>query len=624
MKKKSIKFKISMLYISLIIVMLILGAASLWNMYAIRQSVTNLITTNYNSIERITSMKEALDAQKLEIMLYIYDNENSRVHRENFDGYDRTFMSNYSEEYKTIVIPKEVEIIKEISGCYESFGDSFDELMSLEIDGVKETEKKLEYFNENIYPLYTSTNNALNELLKSNEKALFERQNEATDVIQFSIKILLSLFVITGGISYITSKFYTNRLLKPIYEVTENIKSIRQGNMNRKTAVEAGDELGVLCAEFNNMTQRLSEFEQSTMGSLMEEKNRTFAVMRSITEPMVIIDEKSNITLMNRSFEKLFSTTIEESFGKHFLEVVSSGGLFDELSKINYRSEKFSEQIVKFIKNGKTKYYNVMVTPFHYCNGNDEKFSEIIVFYDITEMKELEKMRSDFIATVSHEFKTPLTSIVMGADLLSIVGGDKLNSEQIEIINTIKEDSDRLCTLVNDLLELSKIESAEGVYNFSKCNMKDIINSSLKQFKNIAKNNKVEIYSYIDENIPFIIADESKITWVLNNLLSNALKYTKENDTITVRSFYENGFVKTSVSDTGMGIPEDFIDRVFEKYVQVSGCDIEVRGSGIGLSASKNIIDGHKGRIWCESSVDWGSTFTFILPVNNLDKGDLV
>lgn len=618
--KKSIKFKISMLYISLICIMLILGAASLWNMFTIRQSVTNLITTNYNSIERITSMKEALEAQKLEVMLYIYD-DNKNNHQQNFNDLDSIFMSNYNEEYKTIIIPSEVDMINNIFYCYDEFKKSFDNLKTLEINGVVELDGKLEYYNKNIITAYDNTENALNNLITSNEKALFARRDEATAVIQFSIKILIFLFTVTVIISYFTSKFYTNRLLKPIYEVTENIKSIRQGNMNSKTSVFSGDELGELCAEFNNMTQRLSEFEKSTMGSLMEEKNRTFAVMRSITEPMVIIDDKSIVTLMNRSFEKLFSTTFEESRGKHFLEVVSESGRLKELSKINYKPYKFTEQIIELSENDKTRYYNVKVTPFSY-GSIEEKASVIIVFYDITDMKELEKMRIDFIATISHEFKTPLTSIVMGADLIPMVGDNELNSEQSEIINTIKEDGERLCNLVNDLLEISKIESADGIYNFTLCSMEDIINESVKHFKNIARNNKVEIFTYIQDNLPLVYVDCDKISWVINNLISNALKYTNENDIISIKSYYEDGFVKTSVSDTGVGIPEEFIEKVFEKYVQVAGCDIEVRGTGIGLSASKNIINGHNGFIWCESDVNEGSTFTFSIPVNNFDKGD--
>ena len=622
--KKSIKFKISMLYVSLIVIMSILGIASLMNMYKIRQSVTNLITTNYNSIERITSMREALDAQNLEVMLYIYEGD-IKNHRDIFDTLDRRFSDNYNEEYKTLVIPAEIDIINNISNCYDDFRESFNELIALQTDGVLELERKKEYYESNIYPAYERTKDALKDLLESNEKALFARRDEASFVIQNSIKILIFIFSITGVISYFTARFYTNKLLKPIYEVTENIKSIRQGNMDRKTTVKSIDELGELCLEFNNMTQRLSEFEKSTMGSLMEEKNRTFAIMRSINEPMVILDENSSVTIMNRSFEKLFSTTIEKSKGKHFLEVISESGRLKELSGVNYKLKKlndFTEQIISLKENGKVKYYNVMVTPFSYQN-DDNKPSVIIVFYDITGMKEIEKMRIDFIATVSHEFKTPLTSILMGADLLSIVS-DNINNEQKEIISTIKEDSQRLCNLVNNLLEVSKVESTDEIYNFSYCNMGSIIEKALKNFKNIARNKNVSVITHIEEDMPDILVDEEKIVWVMNNLISNALKYTKEEDTITIKSYFKDGYITTSVSDTGVGIPEEFIDKVFEKYVQVSDCDIEARGTGIGLSASKVIINAHKGHIWCESSIKNGSTFTFVIPINSVDEGDFL
>lgn len=619
---KTLKSRISLIYISLIAIICFLGIVSMYHLHEIDLSVKSLITTNYNSIVRLTSMNDALAEQQRNLEEYFYVPDQREEAKTSFSSQQATFEENYENEYATIIIKEEMQMITNINAYYNTFLQMYDNILQYNLSDAQQAKEAISFYRDSVVPQMDQVRAEIESLKLSNETALFSRRDDANKIVQRSSYLLAGLFVLSIFIAAIALKLYTNNLFKPIYNLTQNFKAIRQGNMNRKTYAEGGDELTNLCNEFNNMTQRLSEFEQSTMGSLMEEKKRTDDIMRSISEPMVILNGDCTVMMINDAFARTFHVTSETSLNRHFLEVVSRGPFLDELSKLDYHTDQYFEKTIHF-KNDKDHYYNVMLTPLSYQTAEgSEKRSIIMVFYDITELKMLEKMRSDFIATISHELKTPLTSILMGADLLDNTSIGPLTQDQREIVTTIKDDSNRLCNLVNDLLALSKAESASTIYQMDFCSVTDIIRTSLKQFYPLAGKSGVMLRTQLAENMPKIMADQDKITWVLNNLLSNALKYTSDGDSITIFAQADDETVTVSVQDTGAGIPADFVDKIFDKYVQVPGYDLEMRGSGIGLSVSKEIITAHHGKIWCESSLNVGSIFHFVLPIRQPSKGE--
>ena len=275
-------------------------------------------------------------------------------------------------------------------------------------------------------------------------------------------------------------------------------------------------------------------------------------------------------------------------------------------------NEEHKEKIIK-IEKGTDFYFNVVVAAVR----DLEKKSAVLIIamQNVTDLKEVERVKSDFIATISHEFKTPLTSILMATSMLLEGGVGSLNNEQEEMLETLNEDGEKLTTLVNDLLELTKIESGNAAYNFSVSSINTIAITCIKNFKSQATKKEISIIDQLDDNLPSVFADFEKISWVINNLISNALKYTNAGDTIYVKTLRDKEFVKVIVEDTGAGIPPIFIDRIFEKFVQVKSRDIEARGTGLGLYVAKEIVNKHKGKIWVESSVDEGSKFTFVIPI---------
>jgi signal transduction histidine kinase len=201
----------------------------------------------------------------------------------------------------------------------------------------------------------------------------------------------------------------------------------------------------------------------------------------------------------------------------------------------------------------------------------------------------------------------------MAASMLREGGMGEMNAEQAETVDAIREDGDRLLALVNDLLELMKIESGRQVYKMEPCAADAIVEASVRGFAESARAKGIRLCNNVKTGMPQVLTDFEKIRWVVNNLISNALKYTGAGDAVTITAHYDSRFLYISVNDTGAGIPREYLGRIFDRFVQVEGRDVEISGTGLGLSLSREIVQAHGGDIRVSSELGEGSTFTFSL-----------
>lgn len=605
---KTLKGKISLIYFCLVIMIALVGTVSVLNLYKLSKSIDGLMTNNYKSINAVTNMIEAIERQDSAVLIYINVDRQRGI--DLFSQNSNVFLKWYNIEYNNITEPGENEYVDRINNYYIKYIKLFSELQ--EIRNTQGVEKSADFYNFKIMPDFIKVKQELKELIALNEKAMISKKSMAiinTQKSMYTILILSTLAVIGG---FLISEFFINKFLKPMHSLTKSIRLVKAGDLNQQINVISQDEIGELASEFNNMTKRLQQYEQSALGKLMAEKNKSVAIVKNISDPLVVLDMNYKIVLLNSACEEFFDIEEEKVMNKHFLEAVRNGELFDHISSISQSKDESKERII-FIKSEEDFYFNVVVTKIRDADTNVTGF--IVIFQNVTQLKQLEKIKTDFIATVSHEFKTPLTSIMMGTSLILDESIGSMNKKQREIIDAIHEDGERLSTLVNDLLELTKIESGNAIFKISPCCITEIIEESIGRFCEQAEKKEVSLYSRSDENLPEVNADYKKITWVLNNLISNALRYTDAGNEICVSAFARHGKAYISVRDTGTGIPAEYQEKIFDKFVQVEGYDLEVRGTGLGLAIVKEIIEAHGGEIWCESELGTGSTFTFTLPL---------
>ncbi|MDF2547445.1 MAG: hypothetical protein K0R93_2343 [Anaerosolibacter sp.] len=607
---RSLRQKFSIVYLCLVIIIALVGMISVFNFYGLTMTIDGLMTDNYTSLKIINNMIESLERQDSAILTYTSGNRELGL--KTFNSSIDKFLMWYYRAENNITEVGERDLVTQIKEHYMIYINSFDELknMSNEVD----QEQMMEYYTNTINPTFLLLKEDLQALWDINESAMFRNKERTAQNAETSTYLVLMVSLIAAIGGFLISKFFANKFTRPVEQLTESMKQVQAGNLDTRIDITSDDEIGQFSQEFNKMTERLMSFEHSTLGKVLMEKSRSLAIVRSIADPLMVLDNDYKILLVNKAFEDIFQTQESQAYRKHFLEIVRMSELYDYISSIvSGQDIQFKESTFYHESNNAHYYFNVTLTQ---VEDIESKMNGVVVlFQNVTELKKLERMKTNFISTISHEFKTPLTSIMMGASLLAEYNIGDLNPTQKDVLSTIEEDCQKLANLVDDLLHLAKLQSTKYVYVMELTEIDRIIESAIKPFYHQTKSKEVDLYYCIENDLPKVNVDQERITWVLNNLIGNALKYTKSGDNISITSYLRDDQVYVSIADTGIGIPEEYIDKIFEQFVQVENSDLEVRGTGLGLSIAKEIVHAHDGSIWCESTPNKGSCFTFTLPI---------
>lgn len=348
----------------------------------------------------------------------------------------------------------------------------------------------------------------------------------------------------------------------------------------------------------------------------LTDKKKTEAVIRSITEGLVMVDAAGRVVMMNPAAERLLGISKGSKIGKHILDNIKDEHLFS-LAKGSSEAELKEIELVS--KHDETKKIlrasNAIIE-----DENGQTVGMVSVLNDITKQKELDQLKSNFVANVSHELRTPLVAIEKSVSLIIDGTAGKLSESQERLLLIAERNLKRLTLLINDLLELSKLEEGKAHLRPEFASIEKIVNEVIESLQTWANTKSIKIEKDIAKDIPEIYIDPNRITQVLNNLIGNSIKFTPINGTITVRAETkkEGGIdeVEVSVQDNGVGISKKDLPKVFDKFYQAGErVATDISGTGIGLSIAKEIIDVHKGRIRAESEKGKGTKFIFTLPV---------
>ena len=415
--------------------------------------------------------------------------------------------------------------------------------------------------------------------------------------------IFLSLFFALG-LSFVLGSLLTQAIIKPINKIIHISRKFSSGDFSHKILLDSKDEIGGLADTLNRMADSLEDKIKS-----VEIKNQQLkAILESMVEGIIVTDKSGHIISLNPTVKKIFNISDQDIEGKFFLEIIRNNDISDI---INY-----------VLKNGKFKscelslvwpvqrIFEINATPIFEKNSVS---GCLLVIHDITEIRKLETMRKDFVANVSHELKTPLTSIKGFVEtLLEGALADKENSRHF--LQIIQGHANRLDNLVNDLLDLSHLESQEIKVEKEKVNLKTLTDDILASFSSQFKKRSIQVSNDLNNDV-FIMANKDKIGQVLTNLIDNATKFNRENGSIKIYIQDQKDKIKIVVEDAGIGIPAKDIPRIFERFYRVDKArSRELGGTGLGLSIVKHIIELHGGCVGVESTEGFGSRFWFILP----------
>lgn len=425
---------------------------------------------------------------------------------------------------------------------------------------------------------------------------------EKTAEDALGIIILLGSLVFLIALTFLIN--FPSVVTNPINRLTEAIKEIANKNYKHRIHIKNKDEFGILADAFNEMAERLEYFESSNVNQLMFEKNRAEAVINSLKDASIGIDKNNVILFANYQALQLLGLLSEEVVGKHVDELKTKNDLFGFL--INNETNIPFKIVVENSEN----YFIKEIIEIEHGNAKNK----VIVLKNITSFKELDVAKTNFISTVSHELKTPLASSDFSLKLLEDERVSTLSPAQKELIIHLKEDNKRMLKILSELLNMSQVEAGRIQLNIQRVNPLQIIENAIQAISANAKEKDVEIVNNSEKDLPEIEADPDKTTWVLNNFLTNAIKYSYTNSLVEVKALLQESSVVFSVTDHGPGIDETYLPRLFERYFQVPGS--KEKGTGLGLAISKEFVEAQGGKIWVESEIGKGSIFKFKLPVN--------
>lgn len=413
---------------------------------------------------------------------------------------------------------------------------------------------------------------------------------------------IVGILLLSLGLTFLVSVFVS----RPLTEMSAIAKSMAQGDFSKKAAIHTHDEIGELAQSLNLMSEEMKD----KIGKVDSERAKLDLVLSSMFEGVIVTDDKERIILMNPSLRKIFFVDTNPE-GKKPLEVIRNTAVQDIVDRIvQGRQGLATEEITVNIP--EEKILKVNGVPIV---RNDKFEGAILVFHDITELRRLEQIRQDFVANVSHELRTPISSIKGYAEtLLEGALEDKDNAK--EFISIIYQDSNRLANLINDLLDLSKIESGKMKMSFVLLDTVSVIKRAVTVIENQAKAKSIALKLNLPPGLPKIKADETRFSQVMINLLDNAIKYSSEGGSATISAKVINNTLQIDISDTGIGISEKDLPRIFERFYRVDKArSRELGGTGLGLSIVKHIVSAHGGQVWVKSELGLGSTFSFTIPL---------
>jgi NtrC-family two-component system sensor histidine kinase KinB len=612
----SLRVKLLLSYLIFVTALLVLGGWSAWRLREMGGVSRRIISNNYDSVVAAQEMKESLERQDSAALFALLGARDKamdqlREHRARFDA-------NFHKAENNITEIGEPEAIESIRRDRDTYYQMFDAFLTKVIEGTpqgtqaEELSERNEYFTR-LEPQFNKLRADCEHLLQLNQRAMLAKSEAAAGVAQlwFYRTLLIAGVLIGAGLAL--AFFLANRIVEPLRKLTASTARMAGGDLDAKVTVSSRDEVGVLAVEYNRMAERIRQLRNSDMGQLLVAQQTTEAAIDSLYDPVIVTDGEGCVTKLNHAAEEIFGSE-KENTGKHVGDVARdtriAGAVAEALESQRPVAGEGMSSVLPLAVDGTERAFRLRTTPMR-DNGH-HLLGAVTILEDITHLREIDRLKSEFITTASHELRTPLTSVQMGVYLLLEGALGELTEKQNEVLQACRQDCERLDKLMRDLLDLSRIEAGESQPQLATVSAEDLLTSAVEELRPQVEAKGLELGVNAAMDLPRVSVDRLQIERVISNLVINALRHTKRGE-IKISAEPRNSDLAISVSDTGTGIPAEYLPHIFDKFVQVA--DAPVGGAGLGLTIAKSIVEAHGGQISVQSQVGHGTTFTFTLPL---------
>lgn len=450
-----------------------------------------------------------------------------------------------------------------------------------------------------------------------------------------NLRSILASVLVGIFLSLCLAFIVARRLTGPLRELTGGVRKIESGDLTHHVAIDQMDEVGMLAKSFNSMSDSLLERDRiigentkelQRLNEQLEKKvterttelrigmGRLEAILTSMAEGVVVTDHENRVILCNPSAQKIFDLIPHRILNQRIEDICDTGGFCVLLDYIRQIRETGGHTTIREGEaHAKGKELKINISPLL---DEDGEFAGVVMsFRDATLEEEVDRMKTEFISTVSHELKTPLTSM-KGSLQFIMTKGKWLTEMERELLLVCMRNTDRLIRLINDILDISKIEAGKVEFSLKPQKMEGLVNYAVEEISGFAMNLNVAIENKVESDLPTVYGDHDRLIQVLTNLLSNAVKFSPEGKTVQVTAERDGNYVAVSVTDQGKAIQWSDRDKLFKKFQQLHAVGaVSGGGTGLGLAICKEIIEMHHGRINYQESADGGNVFTFTVPI---------
>ena len=624
----SLRVKLLLGYMVFIAALVLLGGWSAWHIRAMGQIAQRILAENYESVLMAQAMKESLERQDsaaLFTLLGAYERASTQVqeHRQRFDAAFRRAAQNITE-------PGEPEVIETIRREREAYYARFDAFLaeSERLPGDTDVDVATPaarvphtstYFTR-LAPAFDRLRAHCDRLLQVNQGAMLAKAETAAGMAQrwFLMTLAVAGALVLAGLGLAIALAGT--MVRPVQALTAATARMARGDLDAQAEVLSHDEIGLLATEFNRMAEHMRHVRRSDVGKVLAAQQTTEAIIASLYDPVLVTDAQGGVTKLNPAAEQLFGPE-GQHLGKPVAEMADESQIALAVAEA-LRSQRpvagdGRTVVLPHAPDGAERAFRLRTTPMRDEDGRLR--GAVTLLEDITRFREIDQLKSAFIATASHELRTPLTSVQMGIYLVLESALGPLTDPQREVLTMCREDCTRLETLMRALLDLSRIEAGEAAPHRVSISATTLLQAAVAAAQPLLDGHERTLRVEVPAGLPSVLADRLQIERVLANLMSNAVRHTAQGDTIAVTVTPHAGYVAVAVTDTGSGIPPAYLPRIFEKFVQVPNAPSG--GAGLGLAIAKQLIEAHGGHVSVRSDVGRGTTFTFTLPVAGVTPG---
>jgi two-component system, NtrC family, sensor histidine kinase KinB len=608
---RSLRFKVALSYLVLVAITVAISIFAAVQFSRMDKSIGRILSVNYGSIVAAENMLKALDGQEnAQVRLSISNLAQRRLEFQNgrndfYEAYGQA--NNYAQDDTTDTMAS--ALLDSIIRAYDSYITASDTLFAVaqtEPFGVIQTYREIA-----VHPLAADVRRHTFSLLEVNQGTMDDTQEAVQNVSDRATTGVIAVAILAVALSLLAVIRFARQIVLPIGILTDTIRRIGRGQIGQKVVITSDDEIAELEREFNKMMERLQTYEAMNVQQLIAEKKKSESLVQTMPNPVIVTNQEDQVLLLNRAAVDLLGLQNKAWQERPLQEVVTNKALLQHMAGSG--DGELHDPVLYLPQNGSGHYYRRRQVPIHNADGNVDLM--VTMLEDVTRFKELDQLKSDFLAAVSHELRTPLTSAGMAIDLLLQEVPGSVNAVQRDLLETLRDDSERLKRLVSSLLNLARLES--GTYRPAQeaIRMDHVVEDAVAPLLLPFREKGVALENNIPSDLPPITGDAEHLGWVVTNLVGNALRHTPEGGTVHLSASSEDGVLHVQVTDTGPGIPAGSLEAIFEKFIQLKPSNQTTPGSvGLGLALARRVVEAHNGKIWAESEPGVGSVFHFTLP----------